>query len=63
MAGDDGGVSRRLLLVVLGFDIDSVGATIISLLLLVLWCSALTTAALKFLAFVRGKLANGDADD
>jgi uncharacterized membrane protein len=56
-------VGGRILIDTLGFDIDSVGATIISLLLLVLWCSALTTAALKFLAFVRGKLANGDADD
>lgn len=56
-------VGGRILIETLGFDMKSVGATIISLLLLVLWCSALTTAALKFLALVRGKLANGDDDD
>ena len=33
-----------------------------SLLLLVLWCSALTTAAVKLLGNIRGKLAIGDAD-
>jgi uncharacterized membrane protein len=56
-------VGGRILIETFGFDIESIGATIISLLLLVLWCSALTTAVLKILALVRGRLANGDADD
>jgi uncharacterized membrane protein len=56
-------VGGRILNEVLGFDIQSIGATILSLLLLVLWCSALTTAAVKFLASIRGNFANGDAND
>jgi uncharacterized membrane protein len=56
-------VGGRILIETLGFDISSTGKTIISLLLLVLWCSALTTAAVKFLVMIRSKLANGDAND
>lgn len=56
-------VGGRILIDTLGFDLDSIGTTIASLLLLVLWCSALTTVALKFLAMIRSRLANGDADE
>ena len=56
-------VGSRVLKETLGFHIDSIGLTIISLLLLVLWCSALTTVAVKFLASIRGNFAEGDADD
>jgi len=56
-------VGGRILNETLGIDIDAIGATIVALLLLVLWCSALTTAALKYLRFVRGTLAKEDDDD
>lgn len=56
-------VGARVLIETLGFDMGELGPTITSLLLLVLWCSALTTAAIKYLALLRAALDNGGDDE
>lgn len=56
-------VGGRVLGEVIGFDLDKWSQTIPSLLFLVLWCTALTTGAVKVLAALRKEIGNGDAND
>ena len=46
-----------------GFDWDSAASIISSLLLMVLWCAAITAATVKTLAATRRQLTRGAADD
>ncbi len=55
-------VGSRLIGEVIGFDEIDLLETIFGLLLLLLWCAAVTTVTLKFLAFARERIPEARAD-
>ncbi len=56
-------VGARLLHESIGFDMDDIYTTIFSLVLLLLWCTALTTGAVKVLGLARGWMPEKNGDD
>ncbi len=55
-------VGGRILFETIGFEWDVASSILPSLVLLVLWCAALTTGTLKFLARLRRTAGRGDTD-
>ena len=55
-------IGVRLLEETIGFDDDSLLTAIFSLLILLLWCAALTAGVLKFLAFARRRIPKERGD-